>query len=94
MCCLFATMVLFGPRLAILIWWLFDSTRWQLAFNNFLWAFLGWLFLPWTTLMYVLVAPTGNIVGFDWVWLGIAFLVDIGGYVSSGYGNRARFSRA
>ena len=31
-----------------------------------IWAILGFIFLPWTTLMYVMVIP-GGIVGFDWV---------------------------
>jgi hypothetical protein len=39
MCCLFTTLVLFGPRLGILIWWLFDPIRWNLAFQSFFWPF-------------------------------------------------------
>ena len=92
MCCFFTTLVLFGPRLAILIWWLVQPTRWQLAFNHFnwpfLWEFLGFLFLPWTTIMYVLVFP-GGIGGFDWLWLGLGLLADIASYsggVREGYG--------
>ena len=41
-------------------------TCWELAFRNFfagavrwLWPILGIIFLPWTTLMYILVAPGG-----------------------------------
>lgn len=89
MCCLFTTLLFLGPRAGILIWWLLDSVRWQLAFNSFIWAMLGFLFLPWTTLMYVIVFP-GGITGFDWVWLGLAVLSDIGMYAGGGYGNRDR----
>ena len=89
MCCFFTALVLFGPRLAILIWWLIDPTRWNAAFNSFLWALLGFLFLPWTTIMYVLVFP-GGVTGFDWIWLGLGLLVDIGSYTGGGYGNRHR----
>jgi hypothetical protein len=39
--------------------------------------------------MYVLVAP-GGVVGFDWVWLGLAVVSDIGMYAGGGYGNRDR----
>jgi hypothetical protein len=62
---------------------------WQAAFNSFIWPLLGFIFVPWTTLMYVLVAPDG-VVGFDWIWLVLAVLADIGVYASGGYGNRDR----
>ena len=51
MCCLAASLLLLGPRFGILIWWLFDPARWSLAFDTFILPFLGFLFLPWTTLM-------------------------------------------
>jgi hypothetical protein len=90
MCCLFTTLVLFGPRLGILVWWLVNPARWQLAFTgSFLWPLLGFLFLPWTTLMYVLVFP-GGVTGFDWIWMGLAFLADISSYAGGAYGNRDR----
>lgn len=89
MCCFLTVLVFLGPRLGILVWWLLDPTRWQLAFSNFIWAFLGFIFLPWTTLMWVAVFP-GGIIGFDWVLLGLALLVDIGSYTGGGYGNKDR----
>ncbi len=89
MCCFLTVLVFFGPRLAILAWWLMDSIRWQLAFSNFIWAFLGFIFLPWTTLMWVAVFP-GGIVGFDWLLLGMALLADIGSYTGGGYKNKDR----
>ena len=87
MCCLFTTLVLFGPRLGILVWWLIDPVRWNAAFQSFFWAFLGFLFLPWTTLMYVIVFP-GGVTGFDWIWLGLGLLADITSYTGGAYGNR------
>ena len=39
--------------------------------------------------MYVLVAP-GGVDGFDWVWMALAILGDIGMYAGGGYGNRDR----
>ena len=38
------------------------------------WALLGLIFLPWTTLMFVIIFP---IVGFDWLWIGLALMADI-----------------
>ena len=87
MCCFFTSLVLIGPRFAILIWWLFDPDRWQAAFNNFIWAFIGLIFAPWTTMMYVAVAPNG-IVGFDWIWIALGVFADFASYAGSAYGNQ------
>jgi hypothetical protein len=89
MCCLFTSLVLFGPRLGILIWWLLDPVRWNLAFQSFIWPLLGFLFLPWTTIVYVSVGING-LSWFDWIWLAIALLVDLGSYGGGAYGNRNR----
>jgi hypothetical protein len=39
--------------------------------------------------MYVLVAP-GGVAGWDWVWMILAVLIDLGSYGGGGYGNRDR----
>jgi len=87
MCCFFTTLVIIGPRAAILVWWLIDMDRWQRAFANGFWAFLGFLFAPWTTLAWATVAPAG-VTGFDWIILGLGILADVASYSSSLYGNR------
>jgi len=90
MCCLFASLLLLGPRAVIFLWWLFEPARWNLTFDTFILPFLGFLFLPWTTLMYVVVFP-GGIDTFDWIWLGLAFVVDVASYASGGVGGRRRY---
>jgi hypothetical protein len=87
MCCFFTVLLFLGPRAGILIWWLIDRVRWELAFDNFIIPLLGFIFLPWTTLMYVIIFP-GGVTGFDWIWLGLGVLADIGMYAGGGYGNR------
>ena len=90
MCCFFTTLVVLGPRAAILIWYLVNPARWALAFTQtWVWPLLGSLFLPWLTLMYVIVFP-GGIVGLDWLWLGLALAADIFSYSGGAYGNRRR----
>jgi hypothetical protein len=89
MCCLFTTLLLIGPRAVIVLWWLVQPLRWSAAFDTFIVPFLGLLFLPWTTLMYVLVSPSG-VEGFDFLWLLIALLGDLGQWFGGGYGNRER----
>ena len=87
MCCLFTALALLGPRAAIFLWWLFDPVLWSRAFDTFLLPFLGFLFLPWTTLMYVLVFP-GGVNGFDIFWLGLAVAFDLFNWFGGAYGNR------
>ena len=82
MCCFFASLFFLGPRIAFFIFWLFPYGQLKIsaALNGWFLPLLGLIFLPWTTLMYVLLFP---IVSLDWVWLGIAVLADIAGYASS-----------
>jgi hypothetical protein len=91
MCCLFTTLLLLGPRAAVLVWWLINPFRFATAFSTFIWPVLGIIFLPWTTLMYLIVwSPVNGIWGLDWLWLGLGVLFDIGMHVGGGYGNRDR----
>jgi hypothetical protein len=95
MCCFWTILVFLGPRFANIIWWIANPNRWVSstgAFDSALWPILGILFLPWTTLMYVLVFP-GGVGGWDWLWMGMAVLADIGMYAGGGAGNRDRLGR-
>ena len=92
MCCLLTTLGLIGPRAAILVWWIWQPVRWEDAFSNFWVAFLGFLFAPWTTLSWVLVAP-GGVSGFDVVIVGMGVIADLATYFGGGYGNRDRYAR-
>jgi hypothetical protein len=91
MCCFFTTLLLLGPRFAILIWWLIRPVYYNLVFNTWIWPLLGVIFLPWTTLMYLIVGG-GPLIGFDWVWMVLALLADLGSYGGGAYGNRDRFA--
>jgi len=85
MCCAFLSLALLGPRIFNMFWWIFQPLRWQTAFNWtggalwWIWPVLGIVFLPWTTLMYVIVAP-GGVTGFDWVWIILMLIFDIASY--------------
>ena len=89
MCCLVTTLALLGPRAAIVVWWLIEPSRWSLAFSSFVIPLLGFLFLPWTTLAYVFVAP-GGVVGGDWLLIAIGLLLDILQWSGGLFGNRGR----
>ena len=88
MCCFLTILLLLGPRVGGAIWWIARPLVWNFAFNgSFIWPLLGLIFLPWATLMYVLVSP-GGVTGFDWVWVGLGVFFDIASYGGGGYGNR------
>ena len=90
MCCLFATLGLFGPRAAIILWWLLDPVRWGAAFDTLIWPVVGFFLLPWMTLMFVAVAPDG----IDYVWLVAGLALDVVAWSSGAYGGRGRMSGA
>ena len=89
MCCFVTAVLLVGPRRGASVWWLINPAYATNAFGSRIWAFLGWLFLPWTTLMMIAVYP-GGIVGFDWILLGLGVFIDIASYVG-GYRERERY---
>jgi hypothetical protein len=93
MCCFFTVLVFLGPRFAGIIWWIISPVRWvgetsASAFSSALWPILGLIFLPWSTLMYVAVAPGGINGIFEWGFLILAIIIDIGAYAGGGFGNR------
>lgn len=88
-CCLFASLLAGAPRLAFLLWWLFQPARIEATFSSFVWPLLGVIFVPWTTVAYVAVAP-GGVEWFDWLILGLAVLADISTYVGGGVSNNRR----
>ena len=92
--CLFFAILLLGPRIGILFWWIAEPGRWDAAFTTVIWPLLGFVFMPWTTLMFVAVAPFGNIAGWDWMWLAFAAFADIASWSGGGYSNRYRMGYA
>jgi hypothetical protein len=52
-------------------------------------AVLGIIFLPFTTLFYVIMYTPGiGLRGWDWLWIFMAVLIDIGHWAHTGYTNR------
>jgi hypothetical protein len=89
--CLFAMGAAFFPRLALLFVWLFTPLVNRAFHNTFIWPLLGIIFLPFTTLIYVLVYnPLVGVTGWGWLWVILGFVLDISSYSSSAYSNRNR----
>ena len=85
MCCFFMTLMFLGPRFAFLIYWLVRPLVVDAVFKTWIWPLLGLIFLPWTTLMWVIVYGANGIVGWDWLWIGLAVAADIASYTSGVY---------
>lgn len=86
-------------RIGIVIWWLQNPQSHNLPFASWIlpggltfpdwaWMVLGGIFLPWTTLAYLLLYPDG-IMGYKWIVLGIALLIDLVGHGGT-YRHRGR----
>jgi hypothetical protein len=88
--CLAALLPAFS-RIMLLMYWISRPAMMNAAFNTFILPCLGFLFLPFTTLMYVwLVQGVGGIQGIDWLWLILAVLLDVVSVAGAGAANRNR----
>jgi hypothetical protein len=85
MCCLPLALFFLGPRITLILLWLFPTGRhlFDLAFNSFIVPVLGIIFLPWTTLAWVIFSGNNGVAGFDWVWVILGLVVDIAVYSGS-----------
>ena len=80
MCCLALTAGFLGPRLALFLWWVFGN-KVDVAFDTWIWPLLGLIFLPWTTLAYVLAwGPVNAVSGAGWLVVALGFAADIATY--------------
>ena len=88
--CLSALLPAFA-RIMLLMEWISRPAMMNAAFNTFIIPCLGFMFLPFTTLMYVwLIQGVGGIQGIDWLWLILAVLLDVVSVAGPGIANRNR----
>ena len=73
-------------RIMLLMAWFARPALMDAAFGSFIIPCLGFLFLPFTTLMYVfLIQGVGTIQGLDWLWLFLAAVLDIASIGAAGH---------
>ena len=78
-------------RIMLLMVWISRPVMMNATFSSFILPCLGFMFLPFTTLMYVfLMQGVGQIQGLDWLWLFLAVLMDIASIGAAGATNRNR----
>jgi hypothetical protein len=87
--CLLALLGAIAPRFVFLIIWIVRPVYVDSVFDTFIFPLLGLIFLPFTTLLYVLLAaPPFGVTGWDWLWIVLAALLDLSHYASV-YSQRA-----
>jgi len=92
MCCMVTSLFLFGPRIALFVWWLINPFRFSSAFDTWLIPVVFGVFAPFTMIAYLIVwSPITGITGLDWLWLGIGIFLDISSYTGGGLGKRRKF---
>jgi hypothetical protein len=87
-------MAIFGalvPRFALLVGWSNDGAFWGSLFGSPVWFLGGFLFFPWTTLIYGFVAPNGLSI-LNIVFVVMAFIIDLGTWGIGFFASREQVS--
>ena len=86
--CIFLIVILLFPRVALALLWLFTHYLDRAFHNTILLLILGFIFLPFTTLVYAWMVNSGlPIAGINLLWLLIAVIADMGS-MGHGYSRR------
>jgi len=91
--CFLALLALVSLRLALFLLAIFSDVL-SRAFDSWIVPFLGFFLLPWTTLTYAAFWDWGagrHVTGFEWFFVALAFVIDLGAYVQ---GRNARYAHA
>ena len=87
-------MAIFGallPRFILLVGWSNDPAGWGAVLGSPVWFLGGFLFFPWTTLIYGFVAPNGlSLLNIIFLVLGLA--IDLGTWGIGAFATRQQVS--
>jgi hypothetical protein len=82
----------FAPRLIVVFAWIARPAYVDAVFDTWIVPLLGLIFLPFTTLMWLLVgAPPQGVEGLDWLWIVLAVVLDLSHYGNT-YAQRGALS--
>jgi hypothetical protein len=82
--CLFVLFAAFAPRLIVVFAWIARPAYFDAVFDSWIFPLLGLIFLPFTTLMWLLLgAPPEGVEGIDWLWIVLAVFLDLGHYANT-----------
>ena len=92
--CIFALLAAFTPRLAMFLMWIFDVSNYQAAISSFWIGLLGFIFLPYTAVFYVLAHnPEMGLSPLGIAFVGLGVLLDISSLAGGGASGRRRYRR-
>ncbi len=75
--CLLALGFAFAPRVMLVLAWVF-SDRWAYVWGgDWIVPLLGVVFLPFTTIMFMLVWKPSGVEGWDWMWVILGLILDL-----------------
>jgi hypothetical protein len=77
--CLLALGFSAAPRLFLLIAWIFNAPRWSVVWGGgWIMPLLGIIFVPYTTVMWMLTwtVPDG-VTGWSWLWIILGLMLDV-----------------
>ena len=87
--CLYALCVASLTRVSLLLTWLLTPLVGRAFHGGFGAPYLGLLFLPLTTLTYIVVwSPARGIAGWGWLWIILGLVIDVTSLIDGAYGNR------
>ena len=76
--CLFALFAGIFPRLALFIVWVARPALVGAAFSTWIFPLIGIIFLPFATLIYVILYTPGiGLTGWEWFWVILAGFFDL-----------------
>ncbi len=87
-------MAIFGailPRFALLAAWSNDQTYWASLFGSPIWFLGGFLFFPWTTLIYGFAQVNGLSL-LNWIFILCGVAVDLGTWGIGAFATRKEVS--
>ena len=78
--CAIAIFGIIGPRALLIFWYVADPARWTSTFNTTFMPVIGFLFLPWTTIMYLLFWANGGLSLLGWLAVLLGVVLDLATY--------------
>lgn len=86
----FTALITGFSRIMLLFAVIARPVQWNAAFGTFIIPCLGFLFLPFTTLMYLFLWSPAGLSGLDWLWIILAVVLDLASIGMTAASNRDR----
>ena len=89
--CMILLLSLIGPRVALGFVWIFTILV-DRAYDNVIVPILGFVFLPWTTLVYALAYDGNGVSAIGWFFVAMAALGDVSSITAARRGQQMYYA--